>query len=72
MSSKITGTVKWFDNTKGYGFLLNDDTGEDVFVHHRAILMDGYKTLSEGQLVEFLQIESSKGWQAAEVVAIHE
>ena len=60
------GTVKWFDNAKGYGFLLNED-GEDVFVHYRSIQGDGYKTLAEGEQVDFLQIKSEKGWQAAEV-----
>jgi CspA family cold shock protein len=60
------GRVKWFANDKGYGFLVNED-GEDVFVHHRAIMMDGYKSLLEGEQVEFIQVESAKGWQAAEV-----
>ena len=60
------GTVKWFDNAKGYGFLLNED-GEDVFVHYRSIQGEGYKTLAEGEQVDFLQIKSEKGWQAAEV-----
>ena len=66
--SKQTGTVKWFDNAKGYGFIVNDD-GEDVFVHYRSILGEGYKTLVEGQLVDFIQTQSEKGWQAAEVTA---
>ena len=60
------GTVKWFDNAKGYGFLINDD-GEDVFVHYRSIQGEGYKTLAEGEQVEYLQTRSEKGWQAAEV-----
>jgi CspA family cold shock protein len=61
------GRVKWFSNSKGYGFLLNEDD-EDVFVHHRAILTDAdYKTLQEGEQVEFIQVKSAKGWQAAEV-----
>ena len=64
--SKSVGTVKWFDNNKGYGFIVND-LGEDVMVHYRSIQMDGYKTLKEGQQVEFLQTKSEKGWQAAEV-----
>jgi len=63
---KSVGTVKWFDNAKGYGFIINSD-GEDVFVHYRSILGDGYKTLSEGQQVEYIQTKSEKGWQAAEV-----
>ena len=65
------GRVKWFHSEKGYGFLVNQD-GEDVFVHHRAIMMDGYKMLREGELVEFIQVESDKGWQAAEVRRVQE
>ena len=70
-SSKSIGQVKWFDNAKGYGFLLNSD-GEDVFVHYRAILGEegDYKTLKEGQQVEFVQVRSDKGWQAAEVALL--
>ena len=61
------GRVKWFDNKKGYGFLENED-GDDVFVHYRSILTDAdYKVLHEGEQVEFIQVESAKGWQAAEV-----
>lgn len=68
--SKAIGTVKWFDNKKGYGFLVND-ADEDVFVHYRSILSDDdYKTLNEGQQVEFVQTKSDKGWSAVEVVAI--
>ena len=66
---KSIGTVKWFDNAKGYGFIINDD-GEDVFVHYRSIEGDGYKTLAEGQQVEYLQTKSEKGWQAAEVIRL--
>ena len=64
--SKSIGTVKWFDNAKGYGFIVNDN-GEDVFVHYRAIMGEGYKQLSEGEEVQYLQVKSEKGWQAAEV-----
>jgi CspA family cold shock protein len=64
--SKSIGKVKWFDNAKGYGFILNQDN-EDVFVHYRAIIGDGYKSLNEGEEVEFIQTRSEKGWQAAEV-----
>ena len=64
---KQTGTIKWFNNTKGYGFAVNE-SGEDVFIHYRAIMGDQqYKTLAEGQRVEFVQVKSEKGWQAAEV-----
>ena len=66
---KVIGTVKWFDNAKGYGFIVNSE-GEDVFVHYRSIVGDGYKTLSEGQQVEYLQTKSDKGWQASEVSKI--
>lgn len=64
--SKSTGTVKWFNDEKGYGFILSPE-GEDVFVHYRAILIEGYKKLREGQKVEYLQVHSDRGWQAAEV-----
>lgn len=67
MSSKSEGTVKSFDNSKGYGFAVND-AGEDVFIHYRSIMSDQeYKTLSEGQSISFTQVRSEKGWQAAEV-----
>ena len=67
MSSKSHGTVKWFNNDKGYGFPVNE-SGEDVFIHYRAIMGDQqYKTLAEGQRVEFVQVRSEKGWQAVEV-----
>jgi cold shock protein len=63
------GTVKWFSNDKGYGFISQSD-GEDVFVHFSAITMEGYKTLEEGQAVEFDVTEGPKGKQAANVRAI--
>lgn len=62
----MTGTVKWFNNKKGYGFITKDD-GEDVFVHYSAIDMEGFKTLEEGQRVEFEIEQSEKGPQAVEV-----
>ena len=65
-SIRSKGIVKWFDDAKGYGFILNSE-GEDVFVHYRSIQIDGYKRLTEGQNVSFLQTRSEKGWQAAEV-----
>ena len=64
------GTVKWFNETKGFGFITNDETGEDVFVHFSAITMDGYKSLAEGDKVEFEVIEGNKGPQAANVVKV--
>jgi CspA family cold shock protein len=63
------GTVKWFSNEKGYGFIERDE-GDDVFVHFTAIAMEGYKTLREGQRVEFEIVEGGKGLQAANVNAI--
>ncbi len=60
------GTVKWFNNEKGYGFISQDD-GEDVFVHFSAITMEGYKSLEEGQQVEFDITQGPKGKQAANV-----
>lgn len=64
--AKVIGTVKWFDNAKGYGFILNE-AGEDVFVHYRSIEGDGYKTLAEGQQVEYVQTQGDKGLHAEEV-----
>ena len=61
-----TGTVKWFSNEKGYGFLERSD-GEDVFVHFSAVAGDGYRTLTEGQQVEFDIVDGPKGKQAANV-----
>lgn len=60
------GNVKWFNDAKGYGFISRQD-GPDVFVHHTAIIGDGYRTLSEGQEVEFDILEGPKGLQAANV-----
>ncbi|HET8605839.1 MAG TPA: cold-shock protein [Gaiellaceae bacterium] len=62
------GTVKWFSNEKGYGFIEREE-GEDVFVHFSAIAMEGYKSLTEGQRVEFDVVQGSKGLQAANVQA---
>jgi len=62
------GTVKWFSNEKGYGFISRPD-GEDVFVHFSAIEMDGFRTLTEGQEVEFDIVDGPKGKQAANVRA---
>ena len=62
------GTVKWFSNEKGYGFIEREG-GDDVFVHFSAIAMEGYKTLTEGQKVEFEVVQGDKGLQAANVQA---
>jgi CspA family cold shock protein len=69
VNEKETGTVKWFSNPKGYGFITRD-MGEDVFVHHTAILMEGFKTLEEGQRVEFNVEQGPKGLQATNVVPL--
>ena len=69
MSTRITGTVKWFNGTKGYGFISRDG-GEDVFVHFSAIQGDGFKNLNEGQKVEFAVEKGPKGLQASNVVVI--
>jgi len=60
-----TGTVKWFNNDKGFGFVLLDDSGDEVFVHHTAIDMNGYKTLRHGQRVEFSLYYGPKGLTAS-------
>jgi cold shock protein len=69
MADRIVGTVKWFNNSKGYGFLAQDG-GADVFVHHTAIQGSGYHTLEEGQKVEFSIEKGPKGLQAANVVIL--
>ena len=66
---KEQGIVKWFNNDKGYGFIQRD-SGSDVFVHHSAIQESGFKSLDEGQKVEFIVNEGPKGPQAADVVKI--
>ncbi len=65
-----TGTVKWFNASKGYGFITPTDGGDDVFAHFSAIEMDGYKTLKEGQQVEFEVQEGPKGPQASRIRAL--
>jgi len=62
-----TGTVKWFDDRKGYGFIEPDGGGEDVFVHFAAVEGEGYKTLEEGQQVQFEIVQGDKGLQASNV-----
>ncbi len=69
MSDRITGVVKWFNGSKGYGFIERQD-GPDVFVHFSAIQADGYKNLNEGQQVEFEVEQGPKGPQAANVIPL--
>ena len=65
----MKGTVKWFNNQKGYGFISREDGG-DVFVHYSGLNMEGYRTLDEGQAVEFDILDGPKGQQAANVVKV--
>ncbi len=64
-----TGTVKWFNNAKGFGFIAPDDGGNDVFAHYSVIDMEGYKTLKQGQKVEFDVIDGPRGLQASKIMA---
>ncbi|MDF1566302.1 MAG: cold-shock protein [Deltaproteobacteria bacterium] len=64
------GKVKWFNDAKGFGFIVGDDAGEDVFVHFSVIDMDGFKTLREGQEVEFEVVQGPKGLQASKVTGL--
>ena len=66
MSERKNGTVKWFNSTKGYGFIASDN-GSDIFVHYSSINADGYRSLEEGQQVEFTISEGEKGPQAQDV-----
>ena len=65
-----TGQVKWFNNAKGFGFILPDDGGADLFAHYSAISMDGYKTLKAGQSVTFDAVDGPKGLHAANIRAV--
>jgi CspA family cold shock protein len=64
-----TGTVKWFNDAKGFGFITPDDGGADLFAHFSAISMSGFKTLKEGQKVQFTVVEGPKGKQASNIMA---
>jgi cold shock protein len=66
---KLKGTVKWFNNAKGFGFIGRED-GPDVFVHYSALIAEGYKSLQEGDAVEFEIVDGQKGPQAANVVKV--
>ncbi len=70
--AQYKGEVKWFNNAKGYGFLGRDDGGADVFVHYSSIQIDGYKSLKEGDEVEFDVIQGSKGPQADQVIRLRD
>ncbi|MBW8011566.1 MAG: cold-shock protein [Chloroflexi bacterium] len=69
MSEKEQGTVKWFNSSKGFGF-IERETGGDVFVHYSAIMTEGFRSLDEGQRVEFTVTQGQKGPQAQEVIAL--
>lgn len=69
MSERVIGTVKWFNSEKGYGFIERED-GPDVFVHYTAIRSEGFRTLQEGQQVEFSVEQGPKGPQATDVTAV--
>ena len=70
MSERVRGVVKWFNNSKGFGFIQPNEGSEDVFVHFRAIKGDGFRTLKENQTVEFTLTKSEKGLQAEEVETV--
>ena len=70
MADRSTGTVKWFNGAKGYGFIAPDDGSEDVFVHFSAIQSEGYRNLDEGDRVEFTVEEGKKGLQATNVTKV--
>ncbi|MDO8527889.1 MAG: cold shock domain-containing protein [Deltaproteobacteria bacterium] len=70
MSDKQKGTVKWFNDAKGFGFITPENGGKDLFVHHTNILGDGFKSLAEGQQVEFTVSQGPKGDFAAEVTKL--
>lgn len=66
---QVSGTVKWFNDAKGFGFVTPDGGGEDLFVHFSAITMDGFKTLKEGQKVKYQEAQGPKGKQAVNITA---
>ena len=67
MSARQTGTIKWFNAEKGYGFITPDDASQDVFVHHTGIVQTGFRKLEEGQQVEYLASEGDRGLVAKKV-----
>lgn len=71
MSQRESGQVKWFNEKKGFGFIINQ-RGDDIFVHYKDILGDGFKTLHENQKVTFILQKGQKGWKAQDVMAVSE
>lgn len=69
-TSRVRGTVKWFNAEKGFGFITPENGGKDAFVHHSAIQAEGYRTLAEGQAVEFTPVQGTKGPAAEQVVKL--
>ncbi|MGA9310768.1 MAG: cold-shock protein [Pseudonocardiaceae bacterium] len=67
MPNRQTGTVKWFNDEKGFGFITPQGGGDDLFVHFKAIESDGFKSLKEGQTVSFVAVQGQKGMQADQV-----
>ena len=67
-----SGTIKWFSNAKGFGFIVNDNSAQDIFVHYSFIVSDGYKTLKSGQVVNYEVKEGDKGLHAEKVVPVFE
>ena len=70
MSNSVNGVVKWFNDDKGFGFLTPNEGGKDVFVHFRSIATEGFKSLNEGQQVQFTVEQGQKGPQAMNVIAL--
>ena len=70
MRDRVTGTVKWFNNAKGFGFITREDLDGDIFVHFRSIQGEGFRTLNEGEDVEFVLTEGPKGLQAEDVAKL--
>ena len=70
MAARESGTVKWFNNARGYGFITRGEETDDIFVHYRNIRGEGYRSLAEGQMVEFELLEGDKGLQADDVACL--
>ncbi len=70
MAERRQGTVKWFNNARGYGFITEGSESDDIFVHYRNIRGEGYRSLAEGQQVEFELLEGEKGLQADDVMCV--